>query len=262
MPLAPKISILSTDTLQGKTVVVKDSTGTYNAGTNPGGYGSPNYATSDLDWAVIGLRNYSGTTVSYQKIAVLTDILGTGQSLTGLNNGVFDDGVWELKYYPVVAHPVTPGVDTTITWVAGEKKFLLTNANTVLAGVTAILIKNISDTKLYFIDTSQTITSGQAFVTEELPSAGTGFIALAYEAGSQFMIAAAGDDCIAKAVGRFVREGTCYFDETIKGIYLRMGKRQGADILYLNGNYQATHDLLVQLSQYCVNLNSGCNASY
>lgn len=259
MSLIPKITVTAVDKILGKSVTLQDTTGAYNAGTNPGGYGAPNYATTDLDWAILRFRNYTDANYTDQKLSSLTAILGSGQSVSGLVDGVFASGTYELKYYPVVAHPVTPNVDTSVTWTVGSKTFNLNSADTLLAGVSAILIKNLSDTKLYFLDPDVAATNTQATVTEVLPSAGTGFIALAYEADTRFLAVAQADDCIAKQTGKIICDCNCFSPE-MQELYLMMGKRQGADVHFTKGNYQAAHDIITQIAARCDN-NLNCDCS-
>lgn len=252
MPLSPKLTVLLVDKITAASVTLQDTTGAYNAGTNPGGYGAPNYATSDLDWAVMYFRNYSDQDYTIQKLDSVVDILASGQIFEGIEDGKFKDGVWEVKYYPVIAHPVTPGVDTTITWTLGSKTFNLASASTLLPGVAGIILKDIDDKKIYFLDPAVPITSGTGTVTEQLPSTGTAQVALVYEADARFMEPASADDCLAKTTGKIIKDCVCWTPE-MQELFLRMGKRQGADIHFAQGNYQATHDLITQLAAYCDN---------
>lgn len=255
MPLVPKISVVNVDAVYAKSVTLQDVTGAYNSGTNPGGYGSPNYGTSDLDWAVVMFRNYNDKDYKVQKLTPLTGILSSGQAFAGLPQGQFGDGMWEVKYYPVVAHPVTPGQDTTVGWVPGTKTFTYPNASSLLVGVTAILIKNDSETKLYYITS---LGANSVTVDQLLPAAGIGKLALAWEASSQFWITASGDDCLAKDAGKIVKECSC-FDPEMQALFLRMGQRDGAEILYNTGNYQAAHELAILLASHCNNTSKcGC----
>jgi hypothetical protein len=258
MSLAPKISITNVDKIYAQTVTLKDTTGAYDAGTNPGGYGGPNYDTDDLDWALIYLRNYDDEGYSIQKLSDLTAILGSGQNFAGISGGgKFKDGIWEVKYYPVVAHPVTPGVDTAITWVPGTKTFTVASANTLLTGAIGILVKDVSDIKIYFLDPNVPLTSTTATVTELLPGAGTGLLAIVYQADARFLMPAAADDCLAKTTDKVLWDCTC-FSPQMQELYLRMGKRQGADIHLSQGNYQAAHELITQLAAYCNNTSKCC----
>lgn len=255
MPLAPKISVVSSPIISAHTITLQDTTGAYNASTNPGGYGAPNYATSDLDWAVMYFRNYSDADGEYniQKLASLANILGSGQVFGPLEDDKIADGTWEVKYYPVVAHPVTPGVDTDITWTVGSKTFNLVNADTLLPGVIGIIVKNIDDTKIYFLDPDVAVTSGTAAVTEVLPSAGTGQVALVYEADLRFLQTKGADDCIATMTSKILRDCSCFSPE-FQELYLMMGKREGAEIHFtVKQNYQAAHDLITQLAAICDN---------
>jgi hypothetical protein len=259
MPLAPKISVVSVDEITALSVILKDSTGTYNASTNPGGYGAPNYATSDLDWAILYFRNYSDTDYSIQKLASVVDILAAGQIFGPVADDKIADGVWEVKYYPVIAHPVTPGVDTTVTWTVGSKTINLANADTLLAGAAGIILKNIDDKKIYFLDPSVALTSGTATVTETLPSTGTALVAITYEGDVRFMEPAGADDCIAKKTSKVLGACSCFSPE-MQHLYLMMGKRQGANVHFtVKQNYQATHDIITQLAAECSNVsNCGC----
>lgn len=258
MPLAPKISIINVDKILAQTVTLQDTTGAYNASTNPDGYGTPNYATSDVNWAILYFRNYSDEPYLIQKLSDPTGILGSGQNFSGLSGGgIFKDGIWEVKYYPVIAHPVTPGVDTTITWTPGSKTFSLASANTLLAGTIGIIIKDISDIKIYFLDPNVPLTSNTATVTELLPGTGTGLLAITYQADTRFMMPAAADDCLAKTTGKVIKDCSCFTPE-MQELYLRMGKRNGVDIHFTQGNYQAAHDLITQLAAYCDNTSKCC----
>lgn len=253
MALVPKISVVTVDNTTGTSITLQDTTGAYNVSTNPGGYGSPNIATTDLDWALLWFRNYADTDYTKEKLTSLTALLASGENIEGFTDGIFDDGVWEVKYYPIVAHPISPGVDTTITWTVGSKTFNLTTASTVLAGASAILIKNLDTEKLYFLDPAVPASSTQATVTEVLPSAGTGLVAVAYEADTRFLESHAADDCIAIKTGLIVKECSC-FDPEMQEMLLRYGKREAADIHFtVKQNYQAAHDLITQLTSYCDN---------
>lgn len=256
MSLVPKITVATVDNLLGKTIKIQDTTGAYNAGTNPGGYGTPNYDSTDVDWVLLLLRNYSTDKYTTIKLTSLTDLFGAGHTLDGLTDGVFEDGVYELKYYPVIGNPVEDNTVTNVTWTLGSKTFALGNADTLLAGAMAIVLTDQS--KLFYLDPNNPPTSGQATVTEVLPSSGTAPLAIAYEADTRFLVTAAADNCLATDTGLIIKWCSC-FDERMSNLFLRMGQREGVTIHFSKQNYQAAHDIITQLAAYCKNLsNCGC----
>lgn len=258
MPLVPKISVAAIDTIEGKTITLQDTTGAYNGSSNPGGYGAPNFATTDVDYALVRLRHYDSETYTTKKINSITNLLGAGETIDGLDEGVFLDGVSEVKYYPVIANPEGGSTITTVTWTNGSKTFALVNASTVLAGVRAIILSGYDQTKLFFLDPNIPPTSNAATVTEQLPAGGTSPLALTYEADTRFLMTAAADDCIAKENDRVVKDCSC-FNEDMQHVILMFGKREGADLHFAKKNYQAAHEIITQLAAYCDNsLKCGC----
>lgn len=106
---------LSTD---GTTLIVKDTTGAYNASTNPGGYGTPNPDASSLvqlRWKMLESCDWELISGAY----TVADIIA-GFSITTINTGLstdlrlLPDGVEQvqlLEGYPIATKTlsVTPG---------------------------------------------------------------------------------------------------------------------------------------------------------
>lgn len=258
MPLIPKVTVESVDNIQGKSIIVKDATGSYDADSNPGGYGSPNRDAADVTWALLKFRNYSDEEYTTNRYNSLSDLQGTGQKVDGLKDGVFKDGVWELKYDIVLKYPVSDNTITNVTWSVGSRSFALSDADDVLEGAIGVIFWDLDESKIFYLDPDSPATSGQATVTETLPSAGAGNLAVVFEADARFMVTAAADNCLAKDTNRVVKECSCFNDDFAQ-LFLRMGKRQGADIFFAQENYQAAHDIIDQLAGYCDNTsNCGC----
>lgn len=117
--------------VDGKHIYIENDTGIYNVSTNPGGYGTPNYGSADLNKVVItpllpheseygtDIIYDSGTTPTAANIiagtsnADITTIL-TEQAATA---EVFPAGVYQFRY----ADYFTPNVATTVSVTNGSK---------------------------------------------------------------------------------------------------------------------------------------------
>jgi len=150
MSLQPKIKVLSQDATLYSSITVKDDTGTYDAGTNPGGFGTPNPLTTDVQKMYLQ-EEYMGD-----------DTPGVFEEVDKL--GMLADGVlWE--------HPFREGVTKLnyligfnvglITALKGNLYVTLSNADTLLLDCTHIEI----DGTIYQLDGTKPATSTQAFLT-------------------------------------------------------------------------------------------------
>lgn len=120
MPLARSIKLISVSA-DGKIITIQETTGNYDASTNPGGYGTPNPDITDFQSMLIVGLFINGTTINM----VLTDYgtlqlyLAGDPNTLGLNslmspgvNGVypFIDGVLKLSSYAQLASATVSGV--------------------------------------------------------------------------------------------------------------------------------------------------------
>lgn len=256
--LLPKIQV-STLNRKGTLVTLHDVTGVYST-SNPGGYGGPNHQTNNIDWVLLTFKNFRGSDKVTRLISDPSPLFVTGLEVQGIVDGKFQDGVTEIKYHVVVGNPVQENVDTAITWVPGSKVINLLNAQTVLQGATAVLIKDISQEMLYTIDPTVPLGSSSFTVLEPLPGVGSGTLAVAYEGTGYLLSTAAGEACIHRDTGVIIT--TCGCDSVeMRELHARYAKLEATRIFFESHtieNYYAAHELAVQLEQYC-DQNAKCN---
>jgi len=104
--------------------IITDTTGNYNASTNPTGWGTPNPATSDITRITLSVKNLY-TNITYDNIVALTyttavTVFPTSDlEIDGVSIGdvVMPDGLYEFTYTIVIS-------DTT-TYIATSNNILL-----------------------------------------------------------------------------------------------------------------------------------------
>jgi len=101
-----------------------DSTGLYNAVTNPTGWGAPNITLTDVAYAHLLITTPSGTIydldiivdlgIDFQTIAVDELIYNIPSALIGGSLGdVLDDGVYSIEYKVSITDPFVTGYTST-----------------------------------------------------------------------------------------------------------------------------------------------------
>lgn len=117
MALDLKINITQAD--NGAFITLYDTTGAYDAGTNPGGYGAPNPATTDLNAATLQLykMNEDGSYTSvYGPTSVYTaGVFPTDDTTYGLDITLdLEDGYYKA-IYTVTDGAVSPEENYSVT---------------------------------------------------------------------------------------------------------------------------------------------------
>jgi hypothetical protein len=153
MSLQPKLKILSQDTVLYGSITLQDDTGVYNLSTNPGGFGSPNPLTGDVQKTYLQ-EEYMGddTPGPFEEVNKLA-IVGPGL----LWEHDFREGVAKINYLIGVSVGV-------MSAYLGNTYIDLVDADDKLANCTHIEI----DGKLYPLDGSRPATSTRAFVTRPI----------------------------------------------------------------------------------------------
>lgn len=153
MSLQPKLKILSQDTSLYGSITLQDDTGVYNSSTNPGGFGSPNPLTGDVQKTYLQ-EEYFGDDkpLAFEEVNKLA-ITGPGL----LWEHSFREGVTKINYLIGVAVGV-------MTAYRGNTYIDLVDADDKLANCTHIEIAG----KLYQLDGSRPATATQAFVTSQI----------------------------------------------------------------------------------------------
>lgn len=150
MSLQPKITVLSQDNVLYGSITLQDSTGAYNATTNPGGYGSPNPATGDVTKVKVREEYMGDSSPKGFEDLVKAEMLGSGT----IWKHNFREGVTKLTY--IVG--TTVGL---ITALKGNSYIDLADADDKLAGCTFIEF----DGNIYQLDGAKPPTNTQAFLT-------------------------------------------------------------------------------------------------
>ena len=243
MSLIPKITVNSTDEVAAAHVKIQDSTGAYNATTNPGGFGAPNPLSTDVVKVILRAQHFSADDTEYTETEIEdpTDIIGAEYTLSG-PSGLFADGVWILKGFYVVDTALS------LSWETDALYITLPSANTLLAGAVAVLI---NDT-LYLIDYT-TPPDGSGFYV--LASPGTAGVAVTgnpvFQSTSYFLIGVAGNKCLVKTIAARAAAGNCDCDEDDNRLIDWFGKKESRDELFELEYYEASNDLALELEAAC-----------
>lgn len=197
-----------------KSVTFDDTTGAYDVSTNPGGYGTPNPAYTDILRAVLQITNLKTDAISYylltqaeaQALAnpatenpLTLDSYYIGQTAVDEDLVAINDGTFQIKYVPILAEAITIGATNGSVVVTG------TSLTTIFANYSVIYF----DGKLYEIDkvngfTSTSMRLKTAFSgTTGSFSAQTGAMALL-----KFGLNGVGNTTLIKAIGQI----TCCSD--------------------------------------------------
>lgn len=247
MGLIPKILV----TAQSKgSVTISNNTGTYNAVSNPGGFGAPNPVTGDVQGILLHINRFLEA-VAYKESTSYA-IFNTGFAKTA----AFSDGVWKCRaLYQIIPGGAAP----TVTWTPGERRILLTNADVVLAetAITAVMISSLGTDVVLDIDRSKPITSTEFYVQTPVTGTGTGSLWVGYEAVAYFKVQDAVEDCLVGKIGKDALKAFpdgCNCCSEVMDINNRL---YAAGVFFANANYPATHELLKGLYDYCT-VNCNC----
>lgn len=258
LPILQLVSISST----ADRIVVKDSTGNYDASTNPGGFGAPNPAISAIRGAIFRLTSFNDLSKIYSyKVpdhTVLFDASGiTLQPSYFTGGSVFLDGVYDIKYDLLL----TPNTTNVLSFTGGTKQFTLTNASTVFASAVGFYY----DGNIYLIDQSKTLNASGGYVTTVFPGTipvsvnptGSNPYSVIIEGDLKFLNEQTGNNCLLSDIGIWSNKG-CE-DENFRDIWSRYKQRIAMKNKFANGYLTDTHRLAVYLSSYCTIYSSNCS---
>lgn len=240
MSLEPKVSVASS---KSTGIKVYDSTGVYNASTNPGGYGAPNEDSGDItailvQMAVIGETLPAATAFSAGErgdyISPIPVTIGTP---------TFADGVYDIRTLIGFAGPAT------VSASAGSKQFQLTSASTVFLVAVGFTIDSLDPEKLYRIDRTKVLNGTGGYVTDALPAATNLNVTIYYEAQKYALVYDQGEACLLEDISKL--GCGCNSEETLKlteryARYLSMLQRFTRE-----EDYQGAHKLALQLHNDC-----------
>lgn len=178
MSLARKIDLVSVST-DGTTITVKETTGAY-SGSNPGGYGTPNPATSDVLFILFDLNYFNGDT---SRISIGTStglpayLAGGNLALSGLlvpdiaSAVPFKDGVVTIKSWAVMTIQ-------SASAIVGNNYITGTGLTPIITAGYMIII---GQQDIYKVDTSKPNSPTQVWFTSSIayPSASVSPVYLA-----------------------------------------------------------------------------------
>ena len=124
MPAVPKIKLTPDPDRDGKKILLTDITGVYDVTDNPGGYGTPNLDSADVEKTLLNVYRYKDDST---KEVILTSDFPPKDTLTyeidsiffdgGSVQEVLDDSVFKVTYCPFWLAPETQGDVTEGTFI-------------------------------------------------------------------------------------------------------------------------------------------------
>lgn len=222
-----RISTLQSVSTDGKNIIVKETTGAYDAGTNPGGFGTPNPVVADFSLVVIQLL-YLDNSQSFLTTNDPTAFMGG--SNYSINSSIlptpvdaaFKDGVLKVTSYAALTL-------ATVAGTAGNKYITGSLSNFLSADSMVDSFSNV-----YVIDTTQTNTSGQIYLTSALLQTITQ-ASPSYSAYLYAMVYAGYVCSLTNAIGAMAQ--TCNEDDDAMTLYDLLLKKYSADFAFAAGDY-------------------------
>lgn len=274
MPLQTQVSSrLSED---AAILYIQDATGNY-SGSNPTGWGSPNFAKTDIGVIImVEVYQITGGPV-YHRILTneqLIDYLAGDEIALAASDFEFDEVFPSGQLAINVVYPMSysvPGGDsgdvTTVSIVKGSTTITRVSGpeiNTVLQPDAAIyfveLVEGLSGTvdPFYYVDTSKTITGETATLEKAAPNE-----ADVLQYGLLPVITATSvvlnnhdvEVCVLDAIGKLAGEPDLCKDDVDRVTFLTIMKF-GIDVQSQSGNYQAASQIRTVVNSNCTNC--GC----
>jgi len=253
MALTTKLTVVSTSK-DGKTITVKDTTGLYDATTNPGGYGAPNPSIPGLAKIEFYVESFGSTTLTHKTEITETtspDIATTaGGADTPLIPGLFgentptarfEDGVLQVSMITLLS-------SRAMTGTAGTKEVA---ANALITLGTGLFLNGV----YYYIDQTKVNTTSLVYLTTPLLSNVT--------AGQPFYLAttyafsnAGAKCCIATQTGRLVEDSCSTEQEEL--LFRLFNYTLAAETAFSLKNYSKADDLAERVKEICNNLKCDC----
>lgn len=269
MAFTPKIEFVELSR-NASSVKIKDTTGSYNGSTNPGGYSTPNPDSPAVTAKAYVIWKY-WTDTAYSKPRVLstgeiTSIQGAGLSLTPIDMGlstdstqVFSDGEHQIKYIPAQSLPGTG------TFTTGSKVVALAGASGVATllnnlALVWVLVVVSGVTYLYEVDIAGTNNDTQITLktASAISSAGATVI-VGGSADLKVLVNKAAESCIVSSTGELADiPGSCLEVEATLNKLIRW--QIAAVVQHQCQDYDGAHNLVVSINKYCTSGKCICNS--
>lgn len=241
----------------GKTIAIRDSTGFYNAVTNPGGWGTPNPEIGDIDLYLISLSHFSLEEVYWQRqVRAATEpndqtspgvnqiAFGEPVNIDSIKLGIddtqntFSDGVYDINLHAIL--------DAAITVVGNEgETFLVPGVPTDVSEYDVVYAGGV----VYDIDKSKD-TNGNTviYLVQELQAAVTS-IQLGYKANIKALKDLGLRTCLTNSTGNL---GGCGCGNKGREKLLDIAIDQWfSELAYAGGDYKTANDLVISAGMTC-----------
>lgn len=224
-----------------------DDTGNYDATANPGGWGAPNPAKAAvvqilLSQGPLNTPPLAGLPLSVpDQAAYLT---GTGAvQLPNMTSN--KDGVYVTK---ALIGFTCPG---TVTSVAGQLTFLMTNANSIFATAVGFTIDSLSNTTFYAIDRTKPLTGAGASVTTALPNAVALAVTYYFGVDGYGLIFQAGQACLLRDIAKYADACGCCEGDDLNNLTERYMQHTAMLARFVDQDYAGANDLAIKLQADC-----------
>lgn len=188
-------------TAQPSGIICIDNTGDYDASSNPGGWGAPNPAKTDVVRILQRQDTLDKPTVGGVALSVpdqATYLTGAGNLLPGAPNS---DRVYDMHALIGFICPVA------ISSQAGSMQFTMTGADAQFATAVGFTIDALSTSIFYPIDRTKPLTGTGGYVTVALPLTVTTPITFYFDAESHALILQSGQACLMRDIAAYA--GVC-----------------------------------------------------
>lgn len=253
----------------GKTITLKDATGAYSAGTNPGGYGVPNPAAP----AVVALTaRYWPDTLPYGNLVtddagIVANLLGSGQAFTTLSFGQltasqFAAGVHHFKYYPLETINTVVNLTNNSLLVTVASGTTPNTWNSGYLGIVFIDPDDSSYSKVYRIDRAEAITTSQFYLEEAFEGlTKNGYtVMIAPEADLKVLVDVPAKECLVGRIGKMAEACSCNNDEINRLIYMTL-QLFASQVNFNCKDYQGAHNKIVGVYLECTDCKTKCSCS-
>lgn len=241
----------------GKTMAVRDSTGFYNAVTNPGGWGAPNPEIGDIDLYLISLSHFSLEEVYWQRqVRAATE--PNDQTTPGVNQiaggipvsmdstklgidevqSTFSDGVYDINLHAILE-------DSIAAVGNGGQNFLVPATPTDVSGYDVVYAGGV----VYDIDKSKN-TNGNTviYLVQELLADVT-TVQVGYKANVKALKDLGLRTCLANSTGNL---GGCGCGSKGKRKLLDIAIDQWfSELAYADGDHKTANELVVSAGMTC-----------
>lgn len=245
MAFLPKLRIVTSQPIG---IVLIDDTGNYDVSANPGGWGAPNPAKTDVVRILqrqdtLDTPTSGGTALSVpDQAAYLT---GGGNTIVQSNN----DSVYDMHSLSGFAGAAN------ITSLAGAMTFLMTGANSIFANAIGFTIDSLSQTIFYTIDRTQPLTGTAGSTLGALPAATNLAVTIYYDAEAYALVCQSGQACLMADIAANPCDCGC---EDLNPLMTRYAQYLAMIQCFVNQDYVRADNLAKKLQSDCTQDNCPC----